>query len=404
MLTLMVCSLVAVVFLAATNRRLRRFHISGAVAMVVMGIFVGLFLREQISEHLNTDIAEHLVELILAVLLFVDATEVRGGFLAGRRSVVVRLLVLALPISLMGAVLLGAVMLGTTDYAVLLVIACVVLPIDFAASPEMLRDRKISASLREGVAVESGYNDGIFSPVFAFALLLAGGAGPGKISTPIEALENAVPAAIYAVVVGVGIGGVCGTIVLLARHWGWSGVHGARIVMLLVPFITYECAVHVEGNGFVAAFLAGITYRMARLRGNREEHTIPAEELSLVDDVSMIGSAFMWFIVGAVTALIFATPVQWGWIAYAFLALTVLRLVPVMLAFIGSRVSLRERVAVSYMGPRGTSSIVFGLLAFNALNEDDANIVLYVTVNWPGLSSDRFSCQPVGDRSDSVSA
>lgn len=100
MLTLMVCSLVSVVFLAATNRRLRRFHISGGVAMVVMGIFVGLLLREQISEHFITDIVEHLVELILAVLLFVYTTEVRGGFLAGQRSFVERLMLLALPISL----------------------------------------------------------------------------------------------------------------------------------------------------------------------------------------------------------------------------------------------------------------------------------------------------------------
>lgn len=61
-------------------------------------------------------------------------------------------------------------------------------------------------------------------------------------------------------------------------------------------------------------------------------------------------------------------------------ALTVLRIVPILIAFLGSKFTWRERLMVGSLGPRGTTSIVFGLLAFNALPDGpDAYTVLDVT-------------------------
>lgn len=103
-------------------------------------------------------------------------------------------------------------------------------------------------------------------------------------------------------------------------------------------------------------------------------------ELSLADDIANLSSLFMWFVFGAVVSLIFVTPVEWPWILFALLSLTVLRMLPVYLAFLGSSVPFREQTALGFAAPRGTSSIVFGLLAFNAMRDDDANIALYVLV------------------------
>ncbi|OLM01251.1 Na+/H+ antiporter [Pseudonocardia sp. Ae406_Ps2] len=51
--------------------------------------------------------------------------------------------------------------------------------------------------------------------------------------------------------------------------------------------------------------------------------------------------------------------------------LTVLRIVPVLLALIGTDLSGRERLLAGLLGPRGTTTIVFGLLAFNGLPDGD---------------------------------
>jgi NhaP-type Na+/H+ or K+/H+ antiporter len=59
----------------------------------------------------------------------------------------------------------------------------------------------------------------------------------------------------------------------------------------------------------------------------------------------------------------------------------VVRVVPVLLSLAGSRLSGRERLLVGALGPRGTTTIVFGLLAFNRLPEGPAaDTILIITV------------------------
>ncbi len=58
-------------------------------------------------------------------------------------------------------------------------------------------------------------------------------------------------------------------------------------------------------------------------------------------------------------------------------ALTVLRIVPVYLALMRTDIGPRDRLLLGVLGPRGTASIVFGLLAFNELDGMVADETLY---------------------------
>jgi NhaP-type Na+/H+ or K+/H+ antiporter len=58
----------------------------------------------------------------------------------------------------------------------------------------------------------------------------------------------------------------------------------------------------------------------------------------------------------------------------------VVRLLPVLVAMLGSRFSWAEQLLVGWLGPRGTTSIVFGLLAFNVLAGEDERAVLMTMV------------------------
>jgi NhaP-type Na+/H+ or K+/H+ antiporter len=75
----------------------------------------------------------------------------------------------------------------------------------------------------------------------------------------------------------------------------------------------------------------------------------------------------MWFFFGNAVVLALGEGVHWPTIVLCVAALTVVRILPIMLAFLGSSFTWRERLMVGALGPRGTTSIVFGLLAFNAL-------------------------------------
>ncbi|WP_269460177.1 cation:proton antiporter domain-containing protein [Streptomyces sp. 3214.6] len=115
---------------------------------------------------------------------------------------------MALPLSLITMMLLGMWLLPGLPVALLLLIACIVVPTDFAPAETLVRDRRIPARVRSVLNVEGGYNDGIVSPLFLFALILVGTDSVTR--TPMQALGTAVPFALKALVAGFVVGGAGG--------------------------------------------------------------------------------------------------------------------------------------------------------------------------------------------------
>ena len=371
MLPLIVSSLVVMLVWTFAAQRLAGWHVSGPLVMVAGGIATGLVVGDGFAARLDTGLAERVVELVLAVLLFVDATIVRDGFLGGERRIVARLLFLALPMTAALAYLIGLPLLPTRSTAIVFTIACVVMPLDFASAPHLLKDTVLPLRVRHVLTVESGYNDGLFSPAFAFAILFVG-TTEHHAGTPESAVRQALPAAVYAVLVGIGIGTVTGAVLRRAEESRWTNPATVGIAALLVPVVTYAIAVYFGGNGFVAAFLAGIAYR--RARAGREGAAIPESEFADVEALGTVAALIMWFVFGAVAVLVFREGIPATVILYSVLALTVVRFVPVVVAMLGSPVPWWDRALLGLVGPRGTTSIVFGLLAYNAIDEPDADL------------------------------
>lgn len=374
MLPLIVSGLTVMLVWTFAARGLARRHISGPLVMVAGGAVAAAVGGTGFAERLDTHIAERIVELVLAVLLFVDATVVRDGFLAGERGAVGRMLFLALPLTVAAAFAVGLPLLPTPSWAVVFVIACTVVPLDFATAPHLLKDDNLPLWARHVLAIESGYNDGLFSPAFAFGILLIDESGHG--GTPADALGQAFPAAAYAVLVGVGLGTVTGAVLRRAERLRWSSAESVGIAALLMPVVTYSIAVAVGGNGFVAAFLAGIAYKRARIGFGGEEGLLPESEFADVEALGTVASLIVWYVFGAVAVLVFEVGVAGSVIVYSVLVLTVVRMLPVYLAMLGSTATFLDRTLLGLVGPRGTTSIVFGLLAYNATRDEDADLTL----------------------------
>ncbi|WP_211305381.1 cation:proton antiporter, partial [Crossiella equi] len=212
--SMLLVAALAIVARSLAAARLDRWNIGAPVVMVLVGLGVGLLNDESIEAVLNTESVQLAAEIILAVLLFVDATEVRGGRLwGGYPGLVARVLFVALPLSLLLAVLLGWALFPDLPWPVLVLIAGITVPTDFAPAERLVRDRALSMRVRSTLNVESGYNDGIVSPLFLFALVLAGDDTQER--TPLDALATALPHAFKAVVAGVVLGTVLAW--LLAR-------------------------------------------------------------------------------------------------------------------------------------------------------------------------------------------
>ncbi|MFJ9690805.1 cation:proton antiporter [Kitasatospora sp. NPDC101183] len=352
--------------------RLERRHVRAPLVLVLAGVVTGLFTHSQIAVALNSEVAQRVAEIILAVLLFVDATELRGGRLFGRfPGAAARVLLVALPLSLGATVLLGGALLPELPVAALLLIACVVIPTDFAPAEILVRDRRIPVRVRSVLNVESGYNDGIVSPLFLFALVLAGSTSEKR--TPAEALATTVPFAVKALVAGALIGALLAWLMNLAQRADWMTAQSGRITVLVVPLLVYTSTTEMHGNGFVASFVAGVAFRYVRQAPQRHgaaEHS--GSEFQLIEDTSALMTMVMWFFFGNAVVLTFVVGLDWSVLLLCTAALTVLRIGPVLLSLLGSPLSRRERLMIAALGPRGTTSIVFGLLAFNALPDGPA--------------------------------
>ncbi len=361
--------LLVVLLWALVARRLAKLSITMAIAVTIVSVVLTGGKHPVIIIDLDTKIIERGVELVLAILLFIDATEVPGGILTRERTVLTRLLVIALPLSLILAWLAGLALFSENDAWLLAVLAIIVVPVDLAPAVAILRDRRVPVRLREIMNVEAGLNDGVAAPLFLFCL-----AGATAKHTPgTEALENALPQ----ILIAVGVGGVVGLLGGLALGWSykhnWTEPSALRLGVLVLPVMTYVVAITVDGNGFVAAFVAGIVFAV-------RDYGLPSESLQLSEDVGALLSLCVWFVFGVTVNQVFDAGVRLQVVAYAALALTVVRIVPVMIALHGTTISRVDAAFVGWMGPRGLASLVFGLLAVIALNGDPSSLAAQVMV------------------------
>ncbi|MET0992568.1 MAG: cation:proton antiporter, partial [Mycobacterium sp.] len=318
-----------------------------------------------LADTLSSETAQHVAEIILAVLLFVDANAIRSSGLFGAypRSAT-RLLFIAMPLSLGLAVLLGSWLLPGLSLAILIVIACIVVPIDFAPTPTIVHDRQVPTRVRNLLNVEAGYNDGIVSPIFVFALAIA---DDDAVARPFWAeLSAAVPHVVLAVVLGLSVGAGLALAANVAERHGLMTEQSKRIIVVAAPALAYTLSLGVHANGFVAAFLCGIGYHVVRHAQDAERN------LELLEDISFLLTSAMWFVFGGVALIAYwSADLTVGIVVFCLLALTLVRMVPVAVSMIRTDLSWPERFLLGWLGPRGAATIVFGLLAFNLVDGDD---------------------------------
>jgi sodium/hydrogen antiporter len=350
--------------------RLARWSITAPLAMVVAGVALTAGSNPVFTIDLETSSFEHTVEVVLAILLFVDATETPGGIFGREPKLTARLLGVALPLTLLAALGVGFLLLPGTGFWMLAVLATVVVPTDFAPAAALIRDRRVPARLRDLLNVESGLNDGLIAPIFLFCLAAVKAQDSSHIA--VTALADAVPAVLVAIAVGALVGFVGAK--LLSRSWRrhWTQPTALRLGVAALPLLTYGLAIVLHGNGFVAAFVAGAFFALA----TRE---LPEDALNLTEDVGMLLSLVVWFIFGRAINQV-AGGITWRVAWYAVLVVTVMRIVPVMLSLLGTSISRRDALFLGWLGPRGLATIVFGLLAFVELTGADADLVADVMV------------------------
>jgi NhaP-type Na+/H+ or K+/H+ antiporter len=346
--------------------RLERFDISAPFLFVVAGLLLANEPLSVIHVDIHSDALRSIAEVTLALLLFSDAARVNVRELRRDAGIPARLLFLGLPLTIALGSATAVLLFPSIDVWTAATIAACVAPTDAALGAQVVEDPNVPPRIRRVLGVESGLNDGIATPFVTF--FLAGAVGD-VVAHSSTGLSSAVGELAIGVVVGV-VTGLVGSWLLRTSHWlGWSAPASRGITVTALALLAYAASIELGGNGFIAAFVGGLAFGTV----------LPAEEqsetLAFDAQAGELLSLVVWFLFGAVlvTALRDTT---WETALFAVLAVTVIRMVPVAASLVGSGLSPLTVAFVGWFGPRGLASVVFGLIAFDALGGSEAHAVV----------------------------
>lgn len=357
-----------------TSRRLARWAITAPMVFLLAGWLIGpdgLSLVEIGFEQTGVRL---LAEATLVLVLFADATRVDVGIM--RRQffdMPGRLLGFGLPLTIVLGGLAAAWLVPGVTLAEGFLIGAILAPTDAALGKGVATNRRIPARIRQVLNVESGLNDGIALPVVT--ALVAVAAATGDLETPGHWVRFALREIGLGLTIGVAIGVVGGAVLRLAWERDWVTGAARQLATLAIAVAAFATTEAATGNGFIAAFVAGAGFRAAA----REMHETAAD---LTEDIGELATwiTFLFFGVGLVVPALRAATV--GTVIYVVLSLTVLRMIPVAVALLGTHCDRSTTLFLGWFGPRGLASILFALLIV-----DEAEPLILSTVSLTVLVS-----------------
>jgi NhaP-type Na+/H+ or K+/H+ antiporter len=330
-----------------------------AIAFTAAGLIVGTEGLGWIELSPDAGSLRLLAEATLALVLFSDASRIDLRALRDGYAVPARLLGIGLPSTIAAGTLAATVVLPQLALAEAVVLAIVLAATDAALGQAVVTDERLPPSIRQGLNVESGLNDGLCVPALVVALALA--------DAKAGALSGSEAGRVVAESIGYGLlmGAVAGLAAASVQRRATPSRDDERAqwVWLLSPLaaaLAFGLATPLGGSGFIAAFVAGIVFGAVGGPRRAAAQPLPAQDLgTLLNALTFVafGAAFMKPLVERAT---------WEIALYALLSLTVVRMLPVAIATLGTRSSPATVAYLGWFGPRGLASIVFAVLVVEA--------------------------------------
>jgi sodium/hydrogen antiporter len=362
---------------AAVSRRLSGTPITPTMVFVAVGLLVGPQVLGEIDLESSSATVRALAEATLALVLFCDASRIDLGLLRREVGVPVRLLGIGLPLTIALGAVAAAVVFDRLTVEEALILAIVLAPTDAALGQAVVTEPRVPGRVRQGLNVESGLNDGICVPLLFAAVALA------DVESEISDGRSAVTLLLEEIGYGV-VGGVLGGLVVAAIV-----IHAGRRDLIagqwrqVIPgagaALAYGTASALGGSGFIAAFVAGMTFRLALGRD-------PEQINDLSEQVGNVLNGVTFVLFGAILLGPAVGELSWKFVLYAVLSLTLVRMLPVAIAMLGTRARPPTLGFLGWFGPRGLASIVFAVIVVEESNLPHEHLIvlaIYLTV---GLS------------------
>jgi NhaP-type Na+/H+ or K+/H+ antiporter len=224
-------------------------------------------------------------------------------------------------------------------------------PTDAALGKAVVTNEAVPDSVREGLNVESGLNDGICVPVLLIFLSLATGS-VDQSETTAMVIKLPLQAIGIGALVGLAFAAVGSHAFKACSRRGWIAGSWQQIPVIALAMLCFATAQRFGGSGFIASFVGGLTFG-ALTRRHKEE------VLKAADGAGDTLALITWFVFGAAVVGGQLVHPDWQALVYAVLSLTLVRMLPVFVCVSGLGLRGDTKLFLGWFGPRGLASIVF---------------------------------------------
>jgi sodium/hydrogen antiporter len=334
-----------------------KLPISFQMIFVVAGMLVGWVITGyvDVTQPPYSTIIFLIAEIALVLVLFSDASRV--GLKALKNKLSTRLLTIGLPITIILGVITATLIFPGITWWVAGIIGAALAPTDAALGQIVVQNKKVPERIRSTIEIESGLNDGGSVPFLL--VFIAIGLAAEAFKPSIYFIQVAFEQIGFGILAGLVVGLLGGWLVLKARDKEWITPEFQRIAFLAMAILTFLIADALGGSGFIAAFIGGLALGYIVKDAGKILIDFSETEGQLLN----LGVFFLLGIV--ILPLLFN--VTWQIILYAVLSLTIIRMLPVAISLIGTKLGRDTVLFIGWFGPRGLASMVLGLLALEEL-------------------------------------
>jgi NhaP-type Na+/H+ or K+/H+ antiporter len=351
--------------------RVERSAVSCPMIFIAFGLVAGPVGLGFLDLDIHTVELRVIADLTLALVLFIDASNADLKTLRRHATIPRRMLLLGLPLSIALGVFVGTLIFPEIALFELCVLATILAATDAALGKGVVTNEAVPARIREGLNVESGLNDGLCVPVLFVFLALATGTtgegGGGELAVKLVMEEIGIGVAVAVVIVMVAV-----PMLRFCARRNWLTDVWRQIPVVTLALGCFATAQTLHGSGYIAAFVGGLLF--GYFAKERTHKLILAGE-----GIAELLAMLTWVVFGAAVVGQYWAHMTWEVVVYSLLSLTVIRMLPVILALTGTGETFETKAFLAWFGPRGLASIVF-LIIVGAENLASESVLIPTVV------------------------
>ena len=351
---------IGILLIAGISKRTRGTLISLPILYTLFGLFVGLVFSDLVRLSFDDPVVELIATLTLVMVLASDASRIKLKSLRSYHNLPLRLLGIGLPLTIALGAVLAAAIFGDLGIWGAVILAVILAPTDASLGESVVENPGVPGRIRQALNIESGLNDGIALPFLLLAISMGVSSEIGLGSGYFVRLTAA--QIVFGILAGLVVGYLGARYIFWGLKSGWMSASFQKISWLALVLVTFGVAELIGGNGFIAAFVFGIT------SGN----TISQEESDSLYHFAQVENTLLMLVTYIIFGMVMLAPALANFnltiLFYALLSLTVIRMLPVAISMIGTNLQPVTVLFLGWFGPRGIASILYVLTVMETEN------------------------------------